>query len=136
MSRGRSRKPDEPRRDGRAGGARAGRIDLARSGRRIDIVVDGIPYSTFHPERPWTGYAWDALAAASAFVRSETPSVLLLGAGAGTVLVVSAGSCDVPVAEEAACVAEVMGNKVERLYERLAYWLAPHEGRQADEAAA
>ena len=37
--------------------------------------------------------------------------------GAGSVLVVSAGSCDVPVAEEAACVAEVMGNKVERLYD-------------------
>lgn len=37
--------------------------------------------------------------------------------GTGSVLVVSAGSCDVPVAEEAACVAEVMGNRVERLYD-------------------
>ena len=37
--------------------------------------------------------------------------------GTGTVLVVSAGSCDVPVAEEAACVAEVMGNTVERLFD-------------------
>ena len=37
--------------------------------------------------------------------------------GRGKVLVVSAGTCDIPVAEEAACVAEVMGNRVERLYD-------------------
>jgi NCAIR mutase (PurE)-related protein len=37
--------------------------------------------------------------------------------GRGTVLIVSAGTCDIPVAEEAACTAEVMGNRVERLYD-------------------
>ncbi len=37
--------------------------------------------------------------------------------GFGTVAVVTAGSCDVPVAEEAACCAEVMGNRVERIYD-------------------
>ena len=37
--------------------------------------------------------------------------------GRGTVLVVSAGTADVPVAEEAAISAEVMGNPVERLYD-------------------
>jgi len=37
--------------------------------------------------------------------------------GRGTVAVVSAGSCDIPVAEEAACTAEVMGNAVERYYD-------------------
>jgi NCAIR mutase (PurE)-related protein len=37
--------------------------------------------------------------------------------GKGTVLVVSAGTSDMPVAEEAALVAEVMGNKVERIYD-------------------
>ena len=37
--------------------------------------------------------------------------------GRGPVLVVSAGSCDIPVAEEAACTAEVMGNRVVRLYD-------------------
>jgi NCAIR mutase (PurE)-related protein len=37
--------------------------------------------------------------------------------GRGTVLVVSAGTADVPVAEEAAISAEVMGNRVERLYD-------------------
>ena len=38
-------------------------------------------------------------------------------AGAGTVLVVSAGTADLPVAEEAAITAELMGNRVERLYD-------------------
>ena len=37
--------------------------------------------------------------------------------GRGTVLVVSAGTADVPVAEEAAVSAELMGNRVERLYD-------------------
>lgn len=35
----------------------------------------------------------------------------------GTVLVVSAGTSDIPVSEEAAVCAEIMGNKVERLYD-------------------
>jgi NCAIR mutase (PurE)-related protein len=38
-------------------------------------------------------------------------------AGRGTVLVVSAGSADLPVAQEAAIAAELMGNPVERLYD-------------------
>ncbi len=37
--------------------------------------------------------------------------------GHGRVLVITAGSCDVPVAEEAAVTAEVMGNQVGRLYD-------------------
>jgi pyridinium-3,5-biscarboxylic acid mononucleotide synthase len=37
--------------------------------------------------------------------------------GRGTVLVVSAGTADMPVAEEAALSAELMGNRVERLYD-------------------
>lgn len=35
----------------------------------------------------------------------------------GTILVVSAGTADLPVAEEAAITAEALGNKVERLYD-------------------
>ena len=35
----------------------------------------------------------------------------------GTILVVSAGTADLPVAEEAALTAEIMGNRVERLYD-------------------
>jgi len=37
--------------------------------------------------------------------------------GRGTILVVSAGTADLPVAEEAALTAEAMGNPVERLYD-------------------
>ena len=37
--------------------------------------------------------------------------------GRGVVLVLSAGTCDIPVAEEAAVTATVMGNRVERLYD-------------------
>lgn len=37
--------------------------------------------------------------------------------GRGVIAVVSAGTCDIPVAEEAACVAEVMGNQVERIFD-------------------
>jgi hypothetical protein len=37
--------------------------------------------------------------------------------GRGIVLVITAGSCDIPVAEEAAVTAAVMGNRVERLYD-------------------
>ena len=37
--------------------------------------------------------------------------------GKGTVLVITAGTSDIPVAEEAALTAEYMGNKVKRLYD-------------------
>ena len=37
--------------------------------------------------------------------------------GHGLILVVAAGTSDLPVAEEAACTAEIMGNQVERLYD-------------------
>jgi NCAIR mutase (PurE)-related protein len=38
-------------------------------------------------------------------------------AGRGTILVAAAGTSDLPVAEEAACSAELMGNVVERVYD-------------------
>ncbi len=37
--------------------------------------------------------------------------------GAGTVVIATGGTSDIPVAEEAALTAEVLGNKVERLYD-------------------
>ncbi|MDX9978440.1 MAG: nickel pincer cofactor biosynthesis protein LarB [Lentisphaeria bacterium] len=37
--------------------------------------------------------------------------------GRGAIAVVSAGTTDIPVAEEAACTAEVMGNEVRRIYD-------------------
>jgi NCAIR mutase (PurE)-related protein len=44
-------------------------------------------------------------------LRSRAP------AGHGTIAVITAGTSDVPVAEEAAVTAEVLGNKVERIYD-------------------
>jgi NCAIR mutase (PurE)-related protein len=38
-------------------------------------------------------------------------------AGKGTIIVAAAGTSDLPVAEEAACTAELMGNQVTRLYD-------------------
>jgi NCAIR mutase (PurE)-related protein len=37
--------------------------------------------------------------------------------GKGTIMVVTAGTSDIPVAEEAAITAEVMGNRVERIFD-------------------
>jgi NCAIR mutase (PurE)-related protein len=68
---------------------------------------------------------------AAAVVRTALPAVrhlpvpraLVLGPtpasdrGRGTIAVVSAGTADVPVAEEAALTAELAGNKVERLFD-------------------
>lgn len=48
-----------------------------------------------------------------AVIRSGKPKVL----GKGTILVVTAGTSDIPVAEEAAVTAEFLGNRVERLFD-------------------
>lgn len=40
-----------------------------------------------------------------------------IAAGRGTILIVCAGTSDVPVAEEAAVTAEVMGNPIDRMYD-------------------
>ncbi|HAV42398.1 TPA: nickel pincer cofactor biosynthesis protein LarB [bacterium] len=52
----------------------------------------------------------------------EKAQIVLMGQkrqrrGKGTILVVSAGTADIPIAEEAATTAEIMGNRVERLYD-------------------
>ena len=62
-------------------------MTLGRDGQRLELLVGGVLYSSFHPERPWTGYVWDALAVTGLLVPSQAPRVLLLGCGAGTVLV-------------------------------------------------
>jgi NCAIR mutase (PurE)-related protein len=63
-------------------------------------VRDVVPEATFHP----------IARAIVRRVRSDRP-------GTGLVLVASAGTSDIPVAEEAALTAEVMGSHVDRLYD-------------------
>lgn len=59
---------------------------------------------------------------AAAFAYHETPRMGVLGAvptphGNGSVVVACAGTSDLPVAEEAALTAEIMGSRVVRLYD-------------------
>jgi hypothetical protein len=67
--------------------------------------------------------AWAAVSAAvPAAAYHETAAAITLKqgeipAGSGTVMVVAAGTSDLPVAEEAAVTADVMGNSVDRLYD-------------------
>jgi NCAIR mutase (PurE)-related protein len=58
------------------------------------------------------GTIWNALART---VHLPTAKAQVRGVNPGTILVISAGTSDLPVAEEAAVVAEVYGHSVERL---------------------
>lgn len=57
------------------------------------------------------GATWHADARVITLAQGEVP------AGKGTILVASAGTSDIPVAEEAALTASLMGNTVDRLYD-------------------
>ncbi len=65
-----------------------------------EVIRQRLPAATFHPE-----------------ARAITLRAGAMPAGRGTVLVVAAGTADLPVAEEAVVSAEIMGNTVERLYD-------------------
>jgi NCAIR mutase (PurE)-related protein len=58
------------------------------------------------------GFMYHAGARAATFLKKP-----IRKAGRGTVLVISAGTSDIPVAEEAALTLEMTGNRVERLYD-------------------
>ncbi len=63
-------------------------------------VVERVPAAAFH-----------ALARTITLHAAETPQ------GRGTIVVAAAGTSDLPVAEEAAISAEIMGNTVDRIYD-------------------
>jgi NCAIR mutase (PurE)-related protein len=65
-----------------------------------DAVREVVPDAVFHP-----------------IARAITLKQGDVAAGQGTILIVSAGTSDLPVAEEAAVTAELMGNVVERLHD-------------------
>jgi hypothetical protein len=70
-----------------------------------------------------TRESWDAvrLVAPGATYHDDARAITLkqgdIVAGIGTVLIACAGTSDLPVAEEAAVTAEIMGNTVDRLYD-------------------
>jgi NCAIR mutase (PurE)-related protein len=80
---------------------REGRVMAARASREVaEAVQEAFPEAVYH----------------------EAARVIVIGgpapqSGRGTVLVVSAGTADIPVADEAAVTAETMGSPVERLYD-------------------
>jgi NCAIR mutase (PurE)-related protein len=82
-----------------------------------DAVRAPVPDATYHAD-----------ARAITLAQGEVP------VGNGTILVACAGTSDLPVAEEAAVTAELMGNRVERLYDvgvaGLHRLLAEHERLQ------
>jgi pyridinium-3,5-biscarboxylic acid mononucleotide synthase len=67
--------------------------------------------------------AWDAVRAVapSATYHEGARAITLkqgdIAAGIGTVLIACAGTSDLPIAEEAAVTAEIMGNTIDRLYD-------------------
>jgi NCAIR mutase (PurE)-related protein len=65
-----------------------------------EVLRHAVPAATFHPE-----------------ARTVTLRSVEMPPGRGTILVVAAGTADLPVAEEAVVSAEIMGNRVERLYD-------------------
>jgi NCAIR mutase (PurE)-related protein len=65
-----------------------------------DAVRAVLPEATYHPD-------------ASVITLQQQDVV----PGKGTILIVAAGTSDLPVAEEAACTARLMGNDVDRLYD-------------------
>jgi NCAIR mutase (PurE)-related protein len=65
-----------------------------------DAVHAVVPHATWHPD-----------------ARAITLSQGDIPAGRGTVLIACAGTSDLPVAEEAAVTAELMGNTIDRLYD-------------------
>jgi len=80
---------------------RDGRLLAARAEPQVAEAVEKVvPDMTYHP------------AARMIVVGEPAPE-----SGRGTVLVVSAGTADIPVADEAAVTAATLGSKVERLYD-------------------
>jgi hypothetical protein len=78
-----------------------------------DVLVTRVTHEQASEVRAWIP-EFEHDANARLLVLRQAPRVVR---GRGLIAVVSAGTSDVPVAEEAALVAELFGNKVERIYD-------------------
>ncbi len=90
-------------------------VAIARSMRRAghDVLVTRIDAARQRAVRKAFREAAIHAGARCAVLRAGAPEP----AGKGTILVVTAGTSDIPVAEEAAVTAEFLGNTVERLFD-------------------
>ena len=70
----------------RPAGRHRPRVAVARVAGRLELQVDGVAYSVFDSDGPWSGYVWDALAASVLLHPEPAPRVLMLGCAGGTVL--------------------------------------------------
>ena len=89
-------------------------VDIVRSMLEHDynVLVTRTDFSTYERVRGLApGARFHARSGAISILKDDTLH------GKGTVMVVSAGTSDLPVAEEAAVTLEVMGNKVDTLYD-------------------
>jgi len=88
------------------------RAMLRAKGSRHNVLVTRADAKVYAAVRRVSRAAkWHALSGVVTIERSRAIT------GKGTILVVSAGTSDIPVAEEAAITARMLGNRVERLYD-------------------
>src|SRR6266540_6015623 len=81
--------------------------------RELDILITRLDREKIAQLRKLhTGLKFHRAARAATWVRKPVKII-----GKGTVLVVSAGTSDIPVAEEAVLTATMMGNRVEKLFD-------------------
>jgi len=88
-------------------------IVAAMRKRRVNVLVTRLDdHKMAQLKRLRTGLKFHVSARAATWI--ERPVKII---GKGTILVVSAGTSDIPIAEEAALTATLMGNRVERLFD-------------------
>src|SRR6266542_3492829 len=88
-------------------------IVSAKRRRELDILITRLDREKIAQLRKLhTGLKFHRAARAATWVRKPVKII-----GKGTVLVVSAGTSDIPVAEEAVLTATMMGNRVEKLFD-------------------
>ena len=88
-------------------------IVAAMRKRRVNVLVTRLDdHKMAQLKRLRTGLKFHVSARAATWI--ERPVKIT---GKGTILVVSAGTSDIPIAEEAALTATLMGNRVERLFD-------------------
>jgi NCAIR mutase (PurE)-related protein len=93
--------------------AKIAAIARAMQRRRANVLITRLaPEKMAQLRKLIRGFQYHASARAAVWTGSEVPV-----RGKGPILVVSAGTSDVPVAEEAALTSEMMGNRVERLFD-------------------